>query len=60
MAQVKITLIHSAAHRLPSQRAIVKALGLGKINSSMIKPDNEATRGAIFKVAHLVTIEEVK
>ena len=60
MAQVKITLIHSAAHRLPAQRAIVKALGLGKINSSVIKPDNEATRGAIFKVAHLVTIEEVK
>ncbi|WP_461239994.1 50S ribosomal protein L30 [Paucilactobacillus sp. N302-9] len=60
MAQVKITLIHSAAHRLPAQRAIVKALGLGRVNSSVVKPDNEATRGAIFKIAHLVSVEEVK
>ena len=38
----------------------VKALGLGKIGSSNILPDNAATRGQIFKVAHLVSIEEVK
>lgn len=60
MAQVKITLIRSVAHRLPAQRVIVKSLGLGRVNSSVIKPDNAATRGAIFKIAHLVSIEEVK
>ncbi|HIW70513.1 50S ribosomal protein L30 [uncultured Limosilactobacillus sp.] len=60
MAQVKITLVHSVAHREPRQRAIVKALGLGRVGSSVIKPDNAATRGAIFKIAHLLSIEEVK
>lgn len=29
MAQLKITLVRSAAHRLPKQRKIVKELGLG-------------------------------
>ena len=60
MARVKVTLIHSVAHRKPTQRRTVKALGLGKIGSSNVLPDNAATRGAIFKVAHLVSIEEVK
>ncbi len=55
MAQVKVTLIHSVAHRQPTQRRTVKALGLGKI-----LPDNAATRGQIFKIAHLVSVEEVK
>ncbi|QBO36013.1 50S ribosomal protein L30 [Periweissella cryptocerci] len=60
MADVKITLVKSAAHRLPKQRAIVKALGLGRVNSSVVKPDNDATRGAVFLISHLVSVEEVK
>ena len=60
MAKVKVTLIHSVAHRQPTQRKTIQALGLGKINSSNILPDNAAPRGAIFKVAHLVSVEEVK
>ena len=58
--QVKITLVKSAAHRLPKQRAIVEALGLNKVRSSIVLPDNAATRGAVFKIAHLVTVEVVK
>lgn len=60
MSKVKITLVRSAAHRLPKQRKIVKELGLGKINSSVVLPNNEATRGSIFHIAHLIDIEEVK
>jgi len=60
MAKVKVTLIHSVAHRQPTQRKTIQALGLGKINSSNILPDNAVTRGAIFNVAHLVSVEEVK
>ena len=58
--QVKVTLVKSAAHRKPNQRAIVKSLGLNKVNSSAVLPDNAATRGAIFKIAHLITVEVVK
>lgn len=56
---LKVTLIKSAAHRLPKQRKIVKALGLGKVNSTVVLPDNAATRGALLKIAHLISVEEV-
>ena len=56
---LKVTLIKSVAHRLPKQREIVKALGLGKVNSTVVLPDNAATRGALLKIAHLISVEEV-
>lgn len=60
MAQLKITLVKSAAHRLPKQRKIVKEIGLGRVNSFVIKPDNAATRGVIIQISHLVSVEEIK
>ena len=59
MTDLKITLTRSVAHRLPEQRKVVKALGLGKINSTVVQPDNAATRGALMKIAHLISVEEV-
>lgn len=56
---LKVTLIKSVAHRLPKQRKIVKALGLGKVNSTVVLPDKAATRGALLKIAHLISVEEV-
>lgn len=56
---LKVTLIKSVAHHLPKQRKIVKALGLGKVNSTVVLPDNAATRGALLKIAHLISVEEV-
>lgn len=56
---LKVTLIKSVAHCLPKQRKIVKALGLGKVNSTVVLPDNAATRGALLKIAHLISVEEV-
>ena len=56
---LKVTLIKSVAHRLPKQRKIVKALGIGKVNSTVVLPDNAATRGALLKIAHLISVEEV-
>lgn len=56
---LKVTLIKGVAHRLPKQRKIVKALGLGKVNSTVVLPDNAATRGALLKIAHLISVEEV-
>ena len=56
---LKVTLIKSVAHRLPKQRKIVKALGIGKVNSTVVLPDNAATRGALLKIAHLISVQEV-
>lgn len=59
MANLKVTLVKSTIGALKDQQATIKALGLHKTNSSVIKPDNACTRGMIFKVKHLVKVEEV-
>ena len=59
MANLKITLVKSTIGALKDQQATVKALGLKKTNSTVVKPDNAAIRGKIFKVKHLVKVEEV-
>ena len=56
---LKITLVKSPIGCLQDQQATVKALGLHKLNSTTVQPDNAATRGKIFKVKHLVSVEEV-
>jgi len=58
MAQLKVTLIKSVIGTKPKQRLNVKALGLGKINSTAVHQDNAAIRGMIKKVHHLVKVEE--
>ena len=58
--KVKVTLVKSTVGCLKDQQATVRALGLTKIRTSNILPDNAATRGMIFKVKHLVAVEEVK
>ncbi|MCI7478563.1 MAG: 50S ribosomal protein L30 [Selenomonadales bacterium] len=60
MAKLKITLTRSLIGRPATQRDTVKAIGLKKLNSSVELPDNEATRGQIKKICHLVTVEEVQ
>ena len=59
MTDLKVTLIRSVAHRLPNQRKIVKVLGLGRVSSTLVLPDNAATRGALMKIAHLISVEEI-
>ncbi|MBP2655350.1 MAG: ribosomal protein [Firmicutes bacterium] len=60
MAKLKITLTRSLIGRPEDQRATVKALGLGKVNSSIVQGDSPAIRGMIRKVEHLVTVTEVQ
>jgi large subunit ribosomal protein L30 len=43
--------------RPEEQRRTVKALGLGKMNSSVEQEDNAVIRGMIHKVQHLVSVE---
>jgi large subunit ribosomal protein L30 len=59
MANLKITLVKSTIGALDDQQATVKALGLKKTNSSVVHEDNPAVRGMIFKVKHLVKVEEI-
>lgn len=60
MAKLKITLTRSLIGRPETQRATVKALGLGKTNSTVVQEDTPAIRGMVRKVEHLVKVEEVQ
>ena len=57
--QLKVTLVKSTISSLKNHKANIQALGLKKINQSVVKPDNAAMRGMIFKVKHLVEVEEI-
>ena len=59
MAELKITLRRSVIGRPQNQRDTVKALGLGKVNSSVVKPANDAIKGMVNTVSHLVDVEEI-
>lgn len=59
MAQVKVTLTKSFIKRNVRQRATVQALGLKKLNHSVVKEVNPQIQGMINAVAHLVTVENV-
>ncbi|MFC2337714.1 MAG: 50S ribosomal protein L30 [Negativicutes bacterium] len=60
MTKLKVTLTRSLIGRPETQRKTVKALGLRKLNSFSVLPDNPAVRGQIHKVEHLVTVEEIE
>jgi len=60
MAKLKITLMKSDINFEKSQKATVKALGLKKPHHTVIKEDNASIRGMIFKVKHLLKVEELK
>ena len=53
-----IKLVRSFAHRLDSQIATCKSLGLKKIGDVTVQPDNACTRGKLAKVAHMVEVTE--
>jgi large subunit ribosomal protein L30 len=56
---LKITLKKSPIGYSERQKQTVKALGLGKMNSSAVQPDNPQIRGMVRKVSHLVEVEQV-
>ncbi len=54
--RLKVKLYHSPIACPPKHRAILKGLGLKKLNQEKELPDNCAIRGMIAKVSHLVKI----
>lgn len=57
--QIKVTLVKSVIGQKPDNVATVRSLGLKKINSSKVHNDNDAIRGMIANVSHLVKVEEM-
>ncbi|MFA5570502.1 MAG: 50S ribosomal protein L30 [Sphaerochaetaceae bacterium] len=57
--KIRVTLVRSVIGTLPNQRRTVKALGLGKIGSSVEHIENSALSGMVRTVSHLVKVEEI-
>lgn len=55
---ITIKLVKSSFGRKPNQARTLKALGLSKRNQQITKIDNEAVRGMIATVSHLVAVVE--
>jgi len=58
MAQIKVTWKKSAIGFAKDQEATLRALGLRKLNQTVVKDDNPSIRGMLRKVKHLVEVEE--
>jgi len=59
VGKLKVTQRKSAIDRPREQKATVRALGLHRINDTVIKEDRPEIRGMIAAVRHLVDVEEV-
>jgi len=58
MAKLRITLVKSGIGYAEVQKRTLKALGLKRLNQSVIHDDRSSIQGMINKVKHLVKVEE--
>ena len=56
---LKITQIKSRIGYKKKAKATLDAMGLRKMNQSVLMPDNSATRGMIKKIEFLINVEEL-
>ncbi len=58
--KLKVTLVKSYIGRPQNQRQVLRGLGLGKMNRTILLKDTPEIRGMIKKVCHLVSMEEIE
>ncbi|HUN09715.1 MAG TPA: 50S ribosomal protein L30 [Aggregatilineales bacterium] len=58
--KLKIKYVKSAIGYEQSQKDTVRSLGLRKLQSEVIVNDTPAVRGMVFKIRHLLKVEEVE
>ncbi len=57
--KLRITQVRSAIGLPADQKRTVRALGIKRMNDTVEQSDTPAVRGMIFKVKHLVKVEEL-
>ena len=57
MMKLNITLVKSGIGYSEDQKRTLKALGLRRMNQSVIHEDSSSVRGMVNKVRHLVKVE---
>ena len=58
MANLKVKLVRGLAGKRKDHVAIAASLGLKRTGDVSVQPDNEATRGKIAKISHLIGVTE--
>ncbi len=58
MAKLRVTLVKSGIGYAEDQKRTLKALGLRRMNQSVVHEDSPSLRGMVSKVRHLVKVEE--
>ena len=59
MAKLRITMVKSGIGYAEEQKRTLKALGLRRLNQSVVHEDSASLRGMVIKVRHLVKVEAV-
>jgi len=57
VAKLRVTLIKSGIGYAQDQKKTLKALGLNRLNKSVLHNDNSSVRGMLDKVRHLIRVE---
>lgn len=59
MSKIRITYKKSMIGYSRDQKDTIRALGLRRLNQSVVKPDTPSVRGMVNKVTHMVVVEEL-
>ncbi|HZD68446.1 MAG TPA: 50S ribosomal protein L30 [Actinomycetes bacterium] len=59
MSRLRVTQVRSVIGRPKPQRDTIRSLGLKRMHDVVVKDDRPEIRGMLFKVSHLVKVEEV-
>ena len=57
MEKIKVTLVKSTIAAKPAIKATAASLGLKKIGSTVILPNDAAAQGKVKTISHLVKVE---
>jgi large subunit ribosomal protein L30 len=59
MSRLRVTQVRSLIGRPQPQRATIRSLGLKRMHHVVEVEDRPEIRGMLFKVSHLIKVEEV-
>jgi large subunit ribosomal protein L30 len=58
--KLKVTQIQSIIGNKVKAKRTIEALGLKRMHHTVVHEDNPQIRGMIFRVKHMVTVEEIE
>ena len=58
--KLKIKQVRSAIGRKPDQKLTIRALGIRRLHQVVVHNDSPQIRGMIYKVKHLLSVEEAE